>query len=142
MPFGGRSVNLTSPYSITVKNDSVISSLPYFGRAYHVPYGGGNGLQFKAPLTSYETDFNKRGAGLIKMKTTNNEDTYTFTITVQTNGSAYVTVNMHNRQTISYDGELDMGYEEQTTSLLPDRPVPEKVPTVSAPVYSSVTYQP
>ena len=38
MPMRGRSIPLTSPYSLEIRNDSVISYLPYFGR------GGVSGL--------------------------------------------------------------------------------------------------
>ena len=37
LPMGGRSVNLTTPYSLEVRGDSAISYLPYFGRAYSLP---------------------------------------------------------------------------------------------------------
>ena len=37
IPMSGRSVDLTSSYSLEVKGDSVISYLPYFGQAYSVP---------------------------------------------------------------------------------------------------------
>ena len=43
LPMGGRSVNLTTPYSLEMRGDSAISYLPYFGRAYSLPYGGGDG---------------------------------------------------------------------------------------------------
>ena len=43
IPMGGRSLNLTSPYSLEMRGDSAISYLPYFGRAYSAPYGGGDG---------------------------------------------------------------------------------------------------
>ncbi len=36
----GRSIPLTSLYSLEIRNDSVISYLPYYGRAYSIPYGG------------------------------------------------------------------------------------------------------
>ena len=52
-PMRGRSRALTSDYSIEIRNDSVFSYLPYFGVAYNVPYGGGKGLIFNAPLTGY-----------------------------------------------------------------------------------------
>ena len=44
VPMAGRSVNLTSPYSLEIHGDSILSYLPYFGRAYSAPYGGGEGL--------------------------------------------------------------------------------------------------
>lgn len=50
IPMGGRSLNLTSPYSLEMRGDSAISYLPYFGRAYSAPYGGGDGLRFENQL--------------------------------------------------------------------------------------------
>ena len=47
VPMAGRSVNLTSPYSLEIHGDSILSYLPYFGRAYSAPYGGGEGLTLK-----------------------------------------------------------------------------------------------
>ena len=38
MPMRGRSIPLTSLYSLEIRNDSVISYLPYYGRAYSIPY--------------------------------------------------------------------------------------------------------
>ena len=49
MPMRGRSIPLTSQYSLQIRNDSVFSYLPYYGRAYSVPYGGGSGL-FRAKV--------------------------------------------------------------------------------------------
>lgn len=60
MPMRGRSIPLTSPYSLEIRNDSVISYLPYFGRAYSIPYGGGDGLDFKAPLKEYDMKMDKK----------------------------------------------------------------------------------
>jgi hypothetical protein len=49
-PSRGASKTVSSGYTVEVRNDSLISYLPYFGRAYDVPYGGGNGLNFSAPF--------------------------------------------------------------------------------------------
>ena len=54
VPMAGRSVNLTSPYSLEIHGDSILSYLPYFGRAYSAPYGGGEGLTFKEVATEKE----------------------------------------------------------------------------------------
>ena len=45
LPMGGRTVHLTTPYSLEMRGDSAISYLPYFGRAYSLPYGGGDGMR-------------------------------------------------------------------------------------------------
>ena len=77
-PMKGRSRALTSDYSIEIRNDSVFSYLPYFGVAYNVPYGGGKGLIFNAPITGYRKESLKKGKTRIDFKTGNEEDKYVF----------------------------------------------------------------
>ena len=88
MPMRGRSIPLTSSYSLTIRNDSVISYLPYYGRAYSIPYA------------------------VIKFVARNPEDRYEFRAKVFPNGSASIDVNMQNRQSISFQGELDIKEEK------------------------------
>lgn len=107
-PMTGRPVQLTSHYSLEIKNDSVFSHLPYYGRAYSIPYGGGEGLIFKAPLKEYKMKMGKKGDAKIEFSARNPEDEFKYTITVFTNGSASINVSMQNRQSIGYQGELDM----------------------------------
>ena len=110
LPARGRSVTLTSPYSVEIRNDSVISYLPYYGRAYSIPYGGGEGLNFKAPLTDYKLEWDKKETAKIKFSA-RREDKFDFSIDVFSNGSSTIFVNMQNRQSISFQGELDMPEE-------------------------------
>ena len=111
LPARGRSVTLTSPYSVEIRNDSVISYLPYYGRAYSIPYGGGEGLNFKAPLTDYKLEWDKKETAKIKFSARSEEDKFDFIIDVFSNGSSSIFVNMQNRQSISFQGELDMPEE-------------------------------
>lgn len=106
LPVGGRSVNLTSPYSFEMRGDSAVSYLPYFGRAYSVPYGGGDGMRFEKSVTDYSSSYNKKGIAQIKFVTRTDEDTYRFNIQVFPNGSATINVTPTNRQSITYQGEL------------------------------------
>lgn len=107
-PQKGNSVYLTSPYSLEIRNDSVISQLPFYGRAYSIPYGGGDGLMFKAPLDEYDVKYNaKKKNYQIKLKATTREDTFQFTVDIYSNGSSRINANMRNRGPISYSGELD-----------------------------------
>ena len=110
LPARGRSVTLTSPYSVEIRNDSVISYLPYYGRAYSIPYGGGEGLNFKAPLTDYKLEWDKKETAKIKFSARSEEE-FDFSIDVFSNGSSTIFVNMQNRQSISFQGELDMPEE-------------------------------
>lgn len=106
-PMRGRSIPLSSPYALEVRNDSVISYLPYYGRAYSIPYGGGEGLVFKAPLKDYKMERDKKGNAKIQFSARTLEDKYDFSVSVFDNGAASIDVMMQNRQSISFSGELD-----------------------------------
>ena len=107
LPQSGRSVNLTSSYSISLKDDVVISQLPYYGRAYSVPYGGGEGLNFKAEYTDYSLAYDAKGMATIQLKARTKEDSYTIRLRIYPNGKSYVYVESVNRQSISFNGELE-----------------------------------
>ena len=113
IPARGRSVSLTSPYSIEIRNDSVISYLPYYGRAYSIPYGGGEGLNFKAPISDYKIEWDKKGTAKVRFIARSTEDRFSFNIDIFSNGSSSIFVNMQNRQSISFQGDLDIPEKEQ-----------------------------
>lgn len=106
-PRRGKTVYLSSPYSLEIRNDSVISYLPFYGRAYSIPYGGGDGLIFKAPLDEYEMKMNKKGAAKIEFIARSPEDRFKFSLTIYPNGSTSINVNMQNRESISFSGEME-----------------------------------
>ena len=108
MPMRGRSIPLTSQYSLQIRNDSVFSYLPYYGRAYSVPYGGGSGLIFNAPLKEYTMDMDKKGNAVIKFSARSPEDFFEFRAKVFPDGTTSIDVTMQNRQAISYRGEVDL----------------------------------
>ena len=105
-PQRGRTIQLYSPYSIEIRNDSVFSYLPYYGRAYSIPYGGGQGLIFNAPLDTYRIETEKNNATKISFTTRTQEDRFDFRIKVFTNGTASIDVSMQQRQSISFAGGL------------------------------------
>jgi len=53
-PLGGRSRNLTSDYDLRVTKESVVSYLPYFGRAYSAtPGSSSGGIEFTSKEFEY-----------------------------------------------------------------------------------------
>ena len=102
LPMGGRTVHLTTPYSLEMRGDSAISYLPYFGRAYSLPYGGGDGMRFEESITDYQSTFDKKGTARIKFVARTKEDTFRFDVQVFSNGSAIISVTPTNRQNITY----------------------------------------
>ena len=105
-PMQGASRSVSYGYSVTVKNDSLFSYLPYFGRAYDVPYGGGKGLSFDAPIGHYHEIQSNNGSRQIDIELKNEEDNYTYYITVFDNGSSSIDVQARKRERISYNGEI------------------------------------
>ena len=106
-PMKGPSKAVSYGYSVEVRNDSLISYLPYFGRAYNVPYGGGKGLNFSAPIESYREGVGKNGKRHIEIGLTNDEDTYLYVLDVFDNGSSSVSVSARQREQISYTGDME-----------------------------------
>ena len=106
-PMRGSSKTVSYGYSVEVRNDSLISYLPYFGRAYSVPYGGGKGLNFSERIGSYEEALLKNGKHHIEIGVTNEEDTYLYTIDVFDNGSSTIAVQSRQRESISYSGKIE-----------------------------------
>ena len=96
---------LTSPYSLTVNGNEVKSYLPFFGRAYSVPYGGGAGLIFDSTITDYQLLFDKKGKATIEFKTKSKDDQFVYNVSIFVNGSASVNVMSVNRQSISFTGK-------------------------------------
>ena len=102
LPMNGRSQELTSPYSLTIQGDTLISYLPYFGQAYSIPYGGGQGLVFTAPITVYSENFEMKGTADISIRTRSEDDNYIYSIQIFKNGSTTIHVTPNKRQAISF----------------------------------------
>ena len=106
VPHRGISQNVSFGYSVEVRNDSLISYLPYFGEVFHVPYGGGKGLNFSERIGSYQEVQMKKGRRHIEIGVKNDEDTYLYTIDVYANGSSMIDVQARQRERISYSGQM------------------------------------
>ena len=107
-PRRGNSVNVTPDFSLQVDGDTLESYLPYYGRAYSVPYGGGKGLNFSAPIQDYRVTKGRMGNTLITIVVNNGEDILTYTLDIYANGSASLNVISRNRDSISYSGYLQL----------------------------------
>jgi hypothetical protein len=105
---GGRRY-LDPGYTLKVRPDTVISDLPYFGRAYSAEYGASDG-GLKATSTNFEYTMKerKKGGWDITIKTKDQKDQLQMMLTVFDNGTASLNVNSTNRQPISYDGYIEV----------------------------------
>lgn len=106
-PMGRGPITVTSDFSLAIEGDSVVSHLPYFGRAYNVPYGGGNAFDFTTRHTDYTLGYGEKGEATITFTAKTREDVYRYRITIFSNGRATINVSAQERQPISYDGEVE-----------------------------------
>jgi hypothetical protein len=107
-PMAYPSRDVSYGYMLSVKNDSVNLYLPYMGRAYQLPYGGGDGLNFKEPIKSFKYKIGKKGGYKISFETRHEQEIYKFNIVIYPEtGSASIDVIPNQRQQISYDARLE-----------------------------------
>ncbi len=115
LPLNHSAIPLTSDYSLRLKHDSAFVYLPYFGRAYSVPYNGGGGFDFAKKRTDDTINFKKSQGYTWRFSAQTSDDNYQFNVWISLDGYATITVNCNNRQSISYYGEC----------VLPDKTSPK-----------------
>jgi hypothetical protein len=105
LPMAGITRQLTSDYDLRVSKDTIISDLPYFGRAYTAPLNPSEGpLHFTSTKFDYLKSVNKKGGWNITIIPKDLQDPRQLTLTIFENGTASVMVNSYNRQAISFNG--------------------------------------
>lgn len=107
-PRNGKAKTVSSDYGLEVKGDTLVSYLPYFGRAYNVPYGGGKGLNFTETFTEYHSKKLSNGATQVLIKVKNEEDVYEFILEIFDNGSTSIDMNSRERESINYSGNIEL----------------------------------
>ena len=109
-PLRGRSRQLTSQYDVRVKNDSLTSYLPYFGRAHVAPMDPSQGgIQFTSTDFSYNT--NQGNGWTIIIKPNDHNDVQQMVFNIFENGTATLSVTSTNRDPISFNGYVKKNTE-------------------------------
>jgi hypothetical protein len=106
-PLRGATRSLTSYYKLEVSKDSIMSYLPYFGRAYSAPYNSAD-LAFDFTSTNFEYRLTpgKKEAWDILIKPKNNVNTPELSLHIFDNSSASLSISSPNRDPISYQGYI------------------------------------
>ncbi|MGY4383670.1 hypothetical protein ACVWYN_000689 [Pedobacter sp. UYP24] len=97
-----------SRYQLTVNDEGVDASLPYYGRSYNAPKTANEGgIKFNTKEYSYKADKNKKGNYIVTIKPEDTkDDVMSMTLNINSNGYASLSVVSNNRQTISYNGYI------------------------------------
>ncbi|WP_207425422.1 DUF4251 domain-containing protein [Pedobacter sp. SYSU D00535] len=104
-PMRGGFVPLTSPYDVVVRDSSVRSFLPYFGRAFSAPMNPSEGpLQFTSEKFDYEMVEKKKGRHVITIEPKDVNQVRQMILSVTETGYATLSVSSNNRDPISFNG--------------------------------------
>lgn len=107
LPQSGSSRQLTPDYDLKVLKDSLVSYLPYFGRAYSASYGATDGgLNFTSTKFDYKVSKRKKGGWDISIKPSDVRDFREYFLTLSDNGYGTLRAITNNRQPISFTGYI------------------------------------
>ena len=108
LPLRGRTIQLTSDYTLTVRGDTVIAFLPYFGRAYTAPLDPAKGgIDFTSTNFDYKAKQRKKGNWEINIKPKDADDVRQLYLSFSASGFGNLQVTSLNRQTISFNGHVN-----------------------------------
>ncbi len=107
-PTSGRNRQLTSAYSVTLKGDTLISDLPYFGRAYTAPMDVTKSvLQFNSTRFDYNSAPGKKQGWNITIRFNDVSEVQSYSLSISEDGYASLQATLTNRQPISFNGTAE-----------------------------------
>jgi hypothetical protein len=103
----GKTVQLTSEYSLKLNKDSLNVDLPYYGRSYTADYPGTDvSVRFKSNQFTYSSDSTKKGGWEITIIPKNESKANKIYMAVTSSGYCTVNISSNTRQSISYYGYI------------------------------------
>lgn len=107
MPMGGGSIYLNYSFDAKIQGDTIDSYLPFYGRAYHVDYGGGNSaFDFTERVEEYKMEKDENGY-VVDFDVKKGMDHISFSFKISELGYATLNVISTNRQAISFYGRIE-----------------------------------
>jgi hypothetical protein len=107
LPMTGGSRQLTTGYDMRFLGDSIVSYLPYFGRAYTATLGSeSGGIEFTSTRFDYKAKPRKKGGWDVTIKPKDVKEVQEMDFTISDDGSASLRVTSTNRQPISFYGNV------------------------------------
>ena len=107
-PLRGTMKILTTPYDVTVKKDTLVSFLPYFGRAYQAPMSPADvGMQFTSSKYEYSVIPGRKNSWQVKIVPKDNTDIREMNFDIFNDGSASLNILSNFRDAISYRGRIE-----------------------------------
>ncbi len=99
--------NLGATYELIFDSLKLKAYLPYFGRAYSVPFGGSDGVKFELTAGKINKTWNeKKKIYTFSTEVADNHDSYSIYLNTGLSGYADLRIIFRNRQQISYYGVI------------------------------------
>jgi hypothetical protein len=106
-PSGGRTLQISSEYTLEAREGVYEAQLPYFGRAYSASYGGDGAIAFKGTPEDLQITRNERKSTLqVKFQIRGEGDDYKVSLEIGSSGFGSLVVSSQKRQSISYYGQV------------------------------------
>ena len=108
-PQNYKSVYLSPYYDVKVSPDTVVAYLPFYGRAYTAPMDPTEGgIKFTSTDFDYEIEEGKKaGNWLVTINTKDTKRPFTLFFDLWDNGTARLSVQDRDRQSISFQGNVE-----------------------------------
>jgi len=107
IPTSGATRQLTTEYDLRIFPDSLVSNLPFYGRAYSVPYGSTEGgFHFTSTKFEYTATPGKKRGWDISIKPKDVSDFREFDISLSDDGYGTLQAFSNNRQPMSFTGYI------------------------------------
>jgi len=106
-PSGGKTIQITSEYTMKAKDGNYEALLPYFGRAYSASYGGSQSVEFNGEPEDLEIT-SKENKNKVSVSFTITADAEKYSVNLEVGGSGFGNLRISNprKQPISYSGLL------------------------------------
>lgn len=95
-------------FYLELKGDTLESCLPYMGQVYQAAPISQEGLNFEARIIGYQETRAKKNMTRIELDVRTKEDLFHYLIEINDSGSAFIRVRGQNRDSISFDGDVEM----------------------------------
>lgn len=95
----------TNEYDLKITPDTVVSYLPFFGRAYVAPiYPEDGGIKFTSLKFNYTANAKKNGSLEVVIKPIDTKEIVQMYLSISANGYGTLSINSYNRDPISFYG--------------------------------------
>lgn len=105
--YGTRTV--TPDFFLELRGDTLTSYLPYMGQMFVAPMATHEqGLNFELPVKNFSASKPRQHLNRMEMDVATRMETFHYIVEIDDSGKAFIRVQSHNRDAISFDGDCTL----------------------------------